>query len=64
MKLLLPFFLFCFSFYTFSQGINRENVNGKIIVEGNDIEGITIYNTSANKGGSLIKMVSLQLRQP
>lgn len=50
MKLLLPFFLFCFSFYTFSQGINRENVNGKIIVEGNDIEGITIYNTSANKG--------------
>ena len=50
MKLLLSLFLFCFSFYTFSQGINRENVTGKIIVEGNDIEGITIYNTSSNIG--------------
>jgi len=50
MKLLLSLFLFCFSFYTFSQGINRENVIGKIIVEGNDIEGITIYNTSSNIG--------------
>ncbi len=50
MKLLLSLFLFCFSFYTFSQGINRENVIGKIIVEGNEIEGITIYNTSSNIG--------------
>ena len=50
MKLLLSLFLFCFSFHTFSQGINRENVVGKIIVEGNDIEGITIYNTSSNIG--------------
>jgi len=50
MKLLLSLFLFCFSFYTFSQGINRENVIGKIIVEGNDIEGITIYNTASKIG--------------
>lgn len=50
MRLLLSLFLFCISFYAFSQDIIRENVNGKIIVEGNDIEGITIYNIAANKG--------------
>jgi hypothetical protein len=50
MKLLLPLILFCTSFFAFSQDIKRENINGKIIVEGNDIEGITIFNTSSNKG--------------
>ncbi len=33
-----------------SQDIKRVLVEGKIIVEGNDIEGITVYNTSSNKG--------------
>lgn len=50
MKKLLPLFLFCMSFYAVSQDITRVVVEGKIIVEGNDIEGITVYNTSSNKG--------------
>ncbi len=50
MKLLLSLFVFCISFFAFSQDMKREIVNGKIIVEGNDIEGITIYNTSSNIG--------------
>ena len=50
MKLFLSFFLFCISFHAISQDINRENIIGKIIVEGSDLEGITIYNTSSSKG--------------
>lgn len=50
MKKLLPLFLFCLSFIAFSQDIIRENVKGKIVVEGSDIEGITIYNSSSNTG--------------
>ncbi len=50
MKKLLPLFILCISFVAFSQEIERENINGRIIVEGNDIEGITIYNVSANIG--------------
>ena len=50
MRLLLSLFAFCISIFAFSQEIKREIVNGKIIVEGNDIEGITIYNTSSNIG--------------
>ncbi len=50
MKKLLPLFVFCISFFALSQDIKRENVNGKIIVEGSDIEGITIYNSSSKIG--------------
>ena len=50
MKLLLSLFVFCISFFGFSQDIQREIVSGKIIVEGSDIEGITIYNASSNIG--------------
>ena len=50
MRLLLSLFLFSISFLGFSQDIKREIVNGKIIVEGSDIEGITIYNASSNIG--------------
>ncbi|MFK7783212.1 carboxypeptidase-like regulatory domain-containing protein [Psychroserpens sp.] len=50
MKKLLPILLFCLSFYAVSQDVRRISVEGKIIVEGNDIEGITVYNTSSNKG--------------
>ncbi len=50
MKKLLPLFVFCISFLAISQDIKRENINGIIIVEGNDIEGITIYNSSSNIG--------------
>jgi hypothetical protein len=50
MKKLLSLFVFCVSFFAVSQDIERENVNGNIIVEGNDIDGITIFNSSANIG--------------
>lgn len=42
--------MLCIGFLAFSQNVKRENILGKIIVEGNDIEGITIYNTSSKKG--------------
>ena len=50
MKKLLLLFLFCIPFFAISQEIKRENIIGKIIVEGNDIEGITIYNTTSSMG--------------
>ncbi|MGK0386854.1 MAG: hypothetical protein ACI849_001473 [Patiriisocius sp.] len=50
MKKLLPLFVFCISFIAISQDIQRENVTGTIIVEGDDIEGITIFNSSSNTG--------------
>lgn len=50
MKKQFLFLLLSISFFSFSQEIKRENVNGKIIVEGDDIEGITIYNSSSTIG--------------
>lgn len=50
MKLILSLFVFCISFSAVSQDIRRENINGNIIVEGSDIEGITIFNSSSNVG--------------
>ena len=38
-----------FTLITFSQDIQRVEVKGKIIAK-NDVEGVTIYNTSSNKG--------------
>tara|TARA_B100000809_G_scaffold35204_2_gene30966 strand:+ start:3509 stop:4327 length:819 start_codon:yes stop_codon:yes gene_type:complete len=49
MKKLVTLCIFCISFLVVSQDVERENVNAKIIVEGNDIEGITIYNISSKK---------------
>lgn len=48
-KLLLLFTSLSFFFAT-SQTFQRVKVDGKIIVEGNDVEGITVFNTSSNKG--------------
>ena len=48
MKKLLPLFLLFVSFLAASQDIKRETINGKIIVEGNDIEGISIYNANSS----------------
>lgn len=65
MKKLLPLFVFCISFFAISQDIRRENISGKVIVEGNDIEGITIYNSSSkigtvtNKNGEFTIAVAL-----
>ena len=50
MKKLLPILFLCLSFYAMSQDLTRIVVEGTIIVEGDDIEGITVYNTSSNKG--------------
>ena len=50
MKKRLLLLLFCIPFLTFAQDVKRENIKGKIIVEGNDIEGITIYNANSKKG--------------
>ena len=51
MNKLIFFLTFLASLSTLSQNnITRTEVSGKIIVEGNDISGITIFNTSSNKG--------------
>jgi hypothetical protein len=45
--------LFLFSFFTItalSQDIDRILINGKIIVSTEDKEGVTVYNSSSNKG--------------
>ena len=36
--------------FSWSQDLNREPINGQINVESNDVEGISVYNTSTNKG--------------
>jgi len=48
-KLLLLFTLFV-GFGLVSQEVKREKIDGKIIVEGNDLEGISIYNTTSKQG--------------
>lgn len=48
-KLLLICFIFSVGLIS-AQTFQRVEVDGKIIVEGNDVEGITVYNTSSNKG--------------
>jgi hypothetical protein len=44
-------FILCFTVsLAFSQDINRIEVFGRIIVDSVDVEGVTVYNTSFNKG--------------
>ncbi|WP_299228625.1 carboxypeptidase-like regulatory domain-containing protein [uncultured Psychroserpens sp.] len=50
MKPLLTLILLITSLNTISQEITRIKIDGKIIVESNDIEGITVFNASSNKG--------------
>ena len=51
MKNLLFFiFFFTFSFQLGAQITQRIEINGRIIVTSNDVEGVTVYNTSSNKG--------------
>ena len=65
MKKLLLLFVLSIPFSAFSQDIKREIINGTIIVEGSDIEGITIYNASSsigtvtNENGEFIIAVAL-----
>ncbi|ULC60473.1 carboxypeptidase-like regulatory domain-containing protein [Flaviramulus sp. BrNp1-15] len=50
MKKIIFFLAFITSLNAVSQNVTRIEVSGKIIVEGNDISGITIFNSSSNKG--------------
>jgi hypothetical protein len=65
MKKLLPLFVFCITFLTNSQETKRENIIGKFIIEGEDIEGITVFNISSgsatvtNERGDFIIKVTL-----
>ena len=50
MKKIILFLTIVISFSAISQNVGRIEVSGKIIVEGSDISGITIFNTSSNNG--------------
>tara|TARA_R110002050_G_scaffold104052_5_gene213281 strand:+ start:45623 stop:46423 length:801 start_codon:yes stop_codon:yes gene_type:complete len=50
MKKIIALLLFLFSLNMVSQTFNSVDAKGKIIVESNDVAGITIFNTSLNKG--------------
>lgn len=50
MKKAIFFFALLSTMHNMSQNVKRVQVNGRIIVESNDISGITIYNMSSNKG--------------
>jgi len=51
MKHYVPLFLFLLTFpFLWSQTENRELINGQINAANGDIEGISIFNTSTNKG--------------
>ena len=50
MKKFILLLLFVYSVNAVSQSVTRVEVSGKIIVEGSDISGITIFNTSSSQG--------------
>ena len=50
MKRFILFVLCVTGFTVYAQDFKRIEVHGKIIVESNDVYGITIFNTSSNKG--------------
>jgi len=50
MKRILLFVCCVFALNIYSQDIKRLSVNGKIVVTSADKEGVSVYNTSANKG--------------
>ncbi len=50
MKKLLLLIIVFISYVAIAQENERVTINGKIIVEGNDIEGITVFNSTSRKG--------------
>ncbi len=51
MKLKLPLFVFFFAtILSFSQDIKRIQISGKIVVNSEDLENVTIFNSSSNRG--------------
>lgn len=49
-KLILALPIILFGLGINAQEINRTEVQGRIIVETNDVEGVTVFNSSSNKG--------------
>lgn len=50
MKKIIILFVLLSSLNLISQNFNRKEVSGKIIVESNDVAGITVFNKSSNTG--------------
>ncbi|WP_111682061.1 carboxypeptidase-like regulatory domain-containing protein [Winogradskyella tangerina] len=50
MKHILLIFCCLIGIYTYGQEVERVTVNGRIVVSSEDKEGVTVYNTSSNKG--------------
>jgi len=50
MKKITVFFFFLFTLSVFSQDIERITISGTIIVSSEDKEGVTVFNSSSNKG--------------
>lgn len=47
----LVFIILCFlTFVTYAQDLDRITVNGRIVVSSEDKEGVTVFNSSSNKG--------------
>ncbi len=49
-KYYLTLFLLLSAFFVYSQGLDRIEVSGKVIVDSEDLEGITVYNTGSKSG--------------
>lgn len=50
MKSFILLLCFAFTLSGYGQDVERTNINGRIVVASNDKEGVTVFNTSANKG--------------
>jgi len=50
MKKIVIVLFFVLSWSTYSQNIERIEINGRIVVSSDDKEGVTVYNSSSNKG--------------
>ena len=55
MKKTLLILISFYSFLAFAQVTERTAINGKIIVQTEDKEGVTVYNTSSNRGATTDK---------
>lgn len=49
-KYYLILFFTLSAFFSYSQGLDRIEVSGKVIVDSDDLEGITVYNTGSKLG--------------
>lgn len=49
-KYYFTLFFLLSAFFAYSQGLERVEVSGKVIVDSEDLEGITVYNTGSKSG--------------